>query len=125
MNTEMLIGSRFVKGTGPEEPVINPRTGKVIVSVPEGVARSGERGGPRPHQKPSPNWSRTTPAERSGYLMKLRRRYAAAEQEIADLEALNCGKPRHTVTPDETPAIIDVIRFFAGRLPRHARARGG
>jgi aminobutyraldehyde dehydrogenase len=59
-------------------------------------------------------WSRTTPAERAGYLMKLADAIAAAEQEIADLEALNCGKPRHTVVRDETPAIIDVIRFFAG-----------
>ena len=35
MNTEMLIGSRFVRGTEHEEKIFNPRTGEVILSLPE------------------------------------------------------------------------------------------
>ena len=35
MNTEMLIGSRFVKGTEHEEKILNPRTGKTVLSLPE------------------------------------------------------------------------------------------
>ena len=113
MNTEMLIGSRFVKGTEHEEKILNPRTGKTVLSLPEAstdqvdaaVAAAG---------KAFAKWSRTTPGERAGYLLRLADRIAAEEQEFADLEALNCGKPRHTVLRDETPAVIDVIRFFAG-----------
>jgi aminobutyraldehyde dehydrogenase len=113
MHTEMLIGSRLVKGDGPAEPVINPRTGAVITSVPEATTAQ-VNDAVEAAAKAFAKWSRTTPAERSGYLMKLAERIAAEEQEIADLEALNCGKPRYTVTRDETPAVIDVIRFFAG-----------
>jgi aminobutyraldehyde dehydrogenase len=113
MHTEMLIGSRLTKGEGQAEPVINPRTGATIVSVPEATTAQ-VNAAVEAAAKAFAKWSRTTPAERAGYLMKLADAIAASEQEIADLEALNCGKPRHTVTRDETPAIIDVIRFFAG-----------
>src|SRR3546814_18184637 len=34
--------------------------------------------------------------------------------EFARLEALNCGKPYHSVLGDEIPAVVDVLRFFAG-----------
>jgi aminobutyraldehyde dehydrogenase len=113
MHTEMLIGSRFVKGTEHEEKILNPRTGDLILSLPEA---SGEQvdAAVAAADKAFQTWSRTTPAERAGYLLRLADRIAAEEAEIADLEALNCGKPRHTVVRDETPAIIDVIRFFAG-----------
>jgi len=113
MNTEMLIGSRFVKGTGPEEQVINPRTGAVIVGVPEASVEQ-VNAAVEAAAMAFAKWSRTTPGERAGYLLKFADAIAAAEQEFADFEALNCGKPRHTVTRDETPAVIDVLRFFAG-----------
>ena len=113
MHTEMLIGSRFVKGTEHEEKILNPRTGKVVLTVPEAsveqidaaVVAADEAFGA---------WSRTTPGARAGYLLKLADRIAAEEGAFADLEALNCGKPRHTVIRDETSAVIDVLRFFAG-----------
>ena len=113
MNTEMLIGSRFVKGTEHEEKIFNPRTGEVILSLPEASTEQVETA-VAAADTAFVKWSRTTPGERAGYLLRLADRIAADEQEFADLEALNCGKPRHTVLRDETPAVIDVIRFFAG-----------
>jgi aminobutyraldehyde dehydrogenase len=113
MQTEMLIGSKLVKGTEHEEKIINPRTGKLILALPEASTEQVEAA-VEAADKAFAKWSRTTPAERAGYLLKLADRIAAEEQELADLEALNCGKPRHTVLRDETPAVIDVIRFFAG-----------
>jgi len=113
MQTEMLIGSKLVKGTEHEEKIINPRTGKLILALPEASTEQVEAAVEAAHNAFA-KWSRTTPAERAGYLLRLADRIAAEEQEIADLEALNCGKPRHTVLRDETPAVIDVIRFFAG-----------
>jgi len=113
MDTQMLIGARFEKGTEHEEKILNPRTGETILMLPEAsqgqvdeaVAAAGKAFGA---------WSRTTPAERAGYLLKLAERIEAEADGFADLEALNCGKPRYTVTRDETPAVVDVIRFMAG-----------
>jgi aminobutyraldehyde dehydrogenase len=35
METKMLIGSSFEAGTDTEEHVLNPRTGEVILKLPE------------------------------------------------------------------------------------------
>jgi aminobutyraldehyde dehydrogenase len=115
MQTEMLIGSRFAAGQGAADNVVNPRTGKTIVAIPEaspGQVAEAVAAADAAFAK----WSRTAPAERAGYLNRLADRIAAEEQDFADLEALNCGKPRRTVTRDETPAVIDVLRFFAGAV---------
>ncbi len=61
-------------------------------------------------------WSRTTPAERSGMLLKLADLIEKDADAYADLEALNCGKPRHLVLNDEIPGVVDCFRFFAGAV---------
>ncbi|WP_457300896.1 gamma-aminobutyraldehyde dehydrogenase, partial [Phyllobacterium sp. P5_D12] len=61
-------------------------------------------------------WSRTTPAERSGYLLKIADAIEKHADDFAALEALNCGKPINAVRNDEMPAIIDCWRFFAGAV---------
>ncbi len=115
MHTEMLIGATFEKGTETEEAILNPRTGEKVLDLPEasigqieaavGAARSAFDG-----------WSRTTPAERSGYLLKIADRIEAEAEDFARLEALNCGKPINAVLNDEIPAIVDCYRFFAGAV---------
>ncbi|RUX49261.1 gamma-aminobutyraldehyde dehydrogenase, partial [Mesorhizobium sp. M7A.F.Ca.US.014.04.1.1] len=35
MDTQMLIGSKFEKGTETEEPILNPKTGATILNLPE------------------------------------------------------------------------------------------
>ncbi|MGZ3266291.1 MAG: gamma-aminobutyraldehyde dehydrogenase, partial [Croceibacterium sp.] len=59
-------------------------------------------------------WSRTTPAERSGLLLKLADAIDREAEAFAVLEALNTGKPRIRVLQDEMPAVSDCFRFFAG-----------
>jgi aminobutyraldehyde dehydrogenase len=113
LNTEMLIGARFERGAAEEETILNPRTGETILTLPEASADQVDAA-VEAAETAFLRWSRTTPGERAGYLLRLADRIAAEEQEFADLEALNCGKPRHTVVRDETPAVVDVIRFFAG-----------
>jgi aminobutyraldehyde dehydrogenase len=115
MDTQMLIGSKFEKGTEPGEPVLNPKTGEVILDLPEAseaqinaaVAAAG---------KAFDTWSRTTPAQRSAYLLQIADRIEADAEGFAQLEALNCGKPINAVLNDEIPAIVDCWRFFAGAV---------
>jgi aminobutyraldehyde dehydrogenase len=109
----MLVGSKFVRGSEQEEKILNPRDGTTILSLPEASNEQIDSAVEAAHAAFA-TWSRTTPAERAGYLLKLADRIAAEEAEFADLEALNCGKPRHLVLRDETSAVIDVLRFFAG-----------
>ncbi|RWG38397.1 MAG: aldehyde dehydrogenase family protein, partial [Mesorhizobium sp.] len=115
MDTKMLIGSKFEKGTETEEPILNPKTGATILNLPE-ASQAQIEAAVLAAEKAFVTWSRTTPAQRSGYLLKIADRVEAAAQDFAALEALNCGKPINAVLNDEIPAIVDCYRFFAGAV---------
>ena len=122
MQTEMLIGSKFEKGTETEEPILNPKTGETILDLPE-ASQAQIDAAVAAAEKAFATWSRTTPAQRSGYLLKIADRIEAEAEEFAALEALNCGKPINAVLNDEIPAIVDCYRFFAGAVRSHAGRR--
>ncbi len=115
MQTDMLIGDRFVAGEGPAEAVVNPRTGATIVDLPEA---SGEQvvAAVAAARAAFDGWARTTPAARAAALLRIADRIEAEGDAFAALEALNCGKPINAVTGDEIPAIVDCWRFFAGAV---------
>ena len=115
MDTQMLIGSAFQKGTEADEQIFNPKTGETILDLPE--ASQGQiEAAVAAAEKAFATWSRTTPGQRSGYLLKIAERIEAEAKEFAALEALNCGKPINAVLNDEIPAIVDCYRFFAGAV---------
>lgn len=115
MNTNMLIGSALVAGVEAEEIVLNPRTGEMIVSLPEASLAQVEDA-VAAADTAFEGWSRTSPAERSGLLLKIADRIEAEAESFAALEALNCGKPGHLALGDELPGIVDCFRFFAGAV---------
>jgi aminobutyraldehyde dehydrogenase len=115
MDTQMLIGSKFEAGTETEETILNPRTGKKILMLPEASPAQIEAA-VAAARKAFATWSRTTPAQRSGYLLKIADRIEADCDAFAALEALNCGKPINAVKADEIPAIVDCYRYFAGAV---------
>lgn len=115
MDTQMLIGASFEAGTEAEETIFNPRTGAKILGIPEASPEQINRA-VAAAEKAYDAWSRTTPAQRSAYLLKIADRLEAEADDFAALEALNCGKPINAVRNDELPAIIDCYRFFAGAV---------
>jgi aminobutyraldehyde dehydrogenase len=113
LDTQMLVGSKFVAGDGASEAVINPKTEETIIDLADASpaqvdaavdAASGA----------FESWSRATPAERSALLLKLADAIERDAEGFATLEALNCGKPRLRVLEDEMPGVVDCFRFFAG-----------
>jgi len=115
MFNEMLIGSKFEVGTETEEPILNPKTGEKILGMPEASPAQIEAA-VAAAEKAFASWSRTTPAQRSGYLLQIADRIEREAEEFAKLEALNCGKPINAALNDELPAIVDCYRFFAGAV---------
>lgn len=115
MNIDLRIGSQFERGEGEAELVLNPRTGDVIAEIPEASDDQIDRA-VSAADAAFATWSRTTPAERSAALLRLADLIERDAEGYADLEALNCGKPRHLVLTDEIPAIVDCFRFFAGAV---------
>ena len=115
MNIAMLIGAQFVPGQEAGDPILNPRTGEIIAEVAEASLEQVDSA-VEAAARAFAAWSRTTPAERSLLLLKLADRIEADAGAYAELEALNCGKPRHLVLRDEIPAVVDCLRFFAGAV---------
>jgi aminobutyraldehyde dehydrogenase len=113
MDTQLLIGGKFVTGDGESLPVLNPATGKPIVSIAE--ASPGQiDAAVSAASKAFDTWAWTTPAERSMLLLKLAQRIEDDADAIARIESLNCGKPLARALGDELPAVADVFRYFAG-----------
>ena len=109
-----FIDGQFVDPAGGEtEPVLNPATAEEIAQAPvsseEDVGRAVEAA-----KRAFGGWSQTTPGGRALALLKLADRIEEHADEIADLEAVNAGKPRHAFLEDEIPFIVDNLRFFAG-----------
>jgi len=115
MNTQMLIGSRFEAGTETEEQVLDPRTGGLIRAIPEASPMQIDDA-VNAAERAFAGWSRTTPAQRSNYLLRIAQAIEDDADGFAALEALNCGKPINAVRNDEIPAIVDCWRFFAGGI---------
>ena len=115
MDTAMLIGSSFEMGSEVEENVLNPKTGATILHLAEASLGQIDRAC-EAAKKAFETWSRTTPSERSNYLLKIADAIEAEADNFAALEAQNCGKPINAVRNDEIPAIVDCYRFFAGAI---------
>lgn len=115
MDIQMLIGSSFETGTEQEEKIYNPKTGEIILNLPEASLNQINRAVDAA-EKAFIKWSRTTPGERSNYLLKIADRIEAEADQFAELEALNCGKPINAVKEDEIPAIVDCYRYYAGAV---------
>ncbi|WP_333828963.1 gamma-aminobutyraldehyde dehydrogenase [Pararhodobacter sp.] len=115
MDTALLIGDRFEPGEEAKEPILNPRTGALILDVAEASTAQVDRA-VTAARKAFERWSRTTPSERSAALLRIADRIEAEAEGFAALEALNCGKPINAATNDEIPAVVDCYRFFAGAV---------
>ena len=113
MQTKLLINGQFVAGAGAEVEVLNPATGETIVTIreasPDQVDQAVEAA-----RLAYRRWGSTTPQERSLLLLKLADRIEQEAGSFADLESLNCGKPKARALADEMPAIVDCFRYFAG-----------
>jgi aminobutyraldehyde dehydrogenase len=115
MDLDLLIGNGFERGQEAAEQVLNPRTGGLIVEVPEASGAQVDRA-VAAARAAFERWSRTTPGERSGALLRIADRIERDAAEFARLEALNCGKPYNAALNDEIPAVVDCFRFFAGAV---------
>ena len=110
METKMLIGGAFEAGTDQEENVLNPRTGEMIMQIPEADAGQIDRA-VAAARTAFKSWSQTTPGERSAKLLEIADAVEAQLEDLAQLEALNCGKPINEVRNEEIPAVADCFRF--------------
>ncbi|SAK79885.1 aldehyde dehydrogenase family protein [Caballeronia ptereochthonis] len=111
----MLIDGRWVEAhSGKTFDVFDPGTGQVVARVPEGgaediglavrAARRAFETGP---------WPRMKPAERTRLLMKLADLIEAHGDELAEIEAVDNGKPL-AVARRGIAGTAEMVRYMAG-----------
>ena len=100
----MLIGAKFEAGTETDEKILNPKTGDVIVDLPEASLAQVEAAVDAA-EGAFVSWSQTTPGQRAGYLLAIADAIEKDAAAFAALESLNCGKPINAVLNDEIPAM--------------------
>jgi aminobutyraldehyde dehydrogenase len=113
LQTRLLINGELIAGHGETTAVLNPATGATLVNIAEASAEQVKQA-VNAAAKAFAGWARTTPKDRATALLAIADRIEQNGDELAELEALNCGKPYAAARNDEIPAIADVFRFFAG-----------
>jgi len=115
--TRLLINNRWVEATsGKTFPTINPSTGEVITHVAEAdaadvdkavaAARAAFDNGP---------WRKKMSASARGVMInKLADLIEKHADELAQLEALDNGKPYHVACAADLPLTIACYRYYAG-----------
>ncbi len=127
--TDIRIGN-FIDGTdstgsGEENiDVLNPSTAKSIGSFTDSSAGDVDRA-VAAAKKAFPVWSKQTPAARAAALWKLSDLMAEHLAELAELEAMDAGKPLATVSGEEFPGLLDALRHFAGAARMSSGPAGG
>ncbi len=108
-----VVGGEVVDATtGEHEDVLDPATEEVIARAPLGgpadVLRAVDAAAGAAR-----DWGRTTPKDRATAMLALADALDAHEDELADLESRDAGKPRPAAL-EEVQSCSDHLRFFAG-----------
>jgi aminobutyraldehyde dehydrogenase len=113
MQTKLLIKGKLVEGEGAATPVLDPATGQQVASVNE-ASPAQIQSAVEAATEAFDSFGRTTPGDRAGMLLAVADAIEAHNDELAELESLDCGKPFTAARDDEMPLTIDTFRFMAG-----------
>ncbi|HEX3108862.1 MAG TPA: aldehyde dehydrogenase [Thermoanaerobaculia bacterium] len=120
MRLANFIGGSFVPPhSGTYFDDINPSTEEAIAEVPDSDARDIDDA-VRAARKAFPAWSLTPVAERSRLLLKLADLIEKNFDELAQIEADDCGKPLSLARTLDIPRAIANFRFFATAIQHQA-----
>jgi phenylacetaldehyde dehydrogenase len=117
---KILINGKWVEAaSGKTFPSYNPATGDVLARIAEGdredidravkAARAAFESGP---------WSKMTPSERGRLIWKIGDLIDKHNEEFAQLESLDNGKPLKVARVADVPLAADLFRYMAGWPPR-------
>lgn len=112
----MLIGGERVEAlSGAVLPVVDPASGEAFCQVPAGNAADIDRAVTAArHAFEEGDWSRMRPIDRERLLLRLADLLEANAQELAELEAIDNGKPVTMARHVDVALSIDFLRYMAG-----------
>lgn len=117
MQTKILIDNKWVDSiSGKTFETINPATGDVVASVAEADAADVDvavKAARKAFHAKAP-WRRMSASERGKLLNKLADLIEENMDELATLESIDNGKPKHVALAADLPLVIACYRYYAG-----------
>ncbi|PKO56814.1 MAG: aldehyde dehydrogenase, partial [Betaproteobacteria bacterium HGW-Betaproteobacteria-19] len=112
----MLIGAEWLDAqSGETLEVIDPASGQPFTAVPAGAAADIDRAVAAARQAfESGEWSKMRPVDRERLLLKFADLVEANAQELAEIEALDNGKPVVMARHVDVALAVDFLRYMAG-----------
>ncbi|AOV07527.1 betaine-aldehyde dehydrogenase [Sporosarcina ureilytica] len=112
---KLFIGGEFVESiSGKTFETVNPATGKVITSVYEADKEDVNRAVEAAEKAFYGEWRKVTPSERGKMMWRLADLLEEHLEPLAQLEALDNGKPISHARAADLPLSIDHFRYYAG-----------
>ncbi|MCK0089239.1 gamma-aminobutyraldehyde dehydrogenase [Rhodococcus sp. F64268] len=113
LRSEMFIDGEWVAASnGAVDPVNEPATGQPYAEVAHGTVEDVDRA-VAAAERAFPAWSKTAPGERALALLRLADRVEEAQEELAQIESQNAGKPV-SLAREEMGMVVEHFRYFAG-----------
>jgi aldehyde dehydrogenase (NAD+) len=115
--TKILIDNKWVDSiSGKTFETVNPATGDVLANVAEADAADVDVAvkAARRAFHAKAHWRRMSGAERAKLLNRLADLIEKNAVELATLESLDNGKPRHVALAADLPLVIACYRYYAG-----------
>jgi phenylacetaldehyde dehydrogenase len=113
---QLLIDGKWVDAkSGKKFDVFDPATGQAIAAVAEADAADVDEAVKAARRAfVSGPWARTSPADRCKLIWKLADLLESHADEIAELEALDNGKPIRDARNVDLPGSYEILRYMAG-----------
>ena len=115
--TRILIGNKWVdSASGKTFETMNPATGEVLAKVAEADSADVDLAvkAARKAFHSKAHWRRMSASERGKLLNRLADLIEQNVEELATLESLDNGKPRHVARNTDLPLVIACYRYYAG-----------
>ncbi|MBO9535608.1 aldehyde dehydrogenase family protein [Herbaspirillum sp.] len=109
-----FIDNRWVApASGESIPVVDPSDGQVFEAIARGNEADIDRAVKAARRAYEGAWGKLSAAERGRLLMKLSLKLQEHQEELAQLEGRDCGKPMKQARADAA-AIVRYFEFYAG-----------
>lgn len=113
MNQMIIDGQKIDAASQQTLDVINPTTGQVFTTIPRGGAEDVDRAVKAARKALKGDWGKVPAFERGRLLMKLSRAVMDHQEELAQIEARDTGKPLSTARND-IAVLSRYFEFYAG-----------
>jgi len=110
----LIDGRRVAALSGRTFETVNPATGEVIAKVAEAGVDDIDAAVRSSRTAFEGSWKHMRAAERGQLLLKLAALIRRDEDELVNLESLDCGKPVSAIRRQDLPAVIDTLTYYAG-----------